>query len=199
MMIWDGVPETEHPGVYVEEVGGNPKSIDGVPTSDGDLFESMSGARFRYGVAIGGAALAGLGILLALPRGNVIFQLFDTPAGPLAMVVLFVAALLLSFLRRYVEWRRRVAGRALLPVGKVAFGVVAFMLATLVAVTICLIALAALLLAGPDFTSIMVTATINVLVGCFLVQLAGTSLRDVLLLAEAIRDRRPDPASISAE
>lgn len=184
------MPKVEHPGIYVEEVGGQPKPIDGVPTGGGDLFDAMSGARFRYGVAIGGAVLAGLAILLASTRGNVILQLFHTSWGTQLFVALFVAALVLGMLRRLVEWRRRVAGRALLPVGMVAFGLISFMLATIVALIICLIALVGSALVGPDVT-VMVAATINVLLGCVMVQFALKSLRDILLLIGAVRDNSP--------
>jgi hypothetical protein len=184
------MPETEHSGVYVEEAAGQPKPIDGVPTRGDDLFASMTGARFRHGVAIGGAVLAGLGILLASARGNVLQQLLDTSWGVQLFVALFVAALALGMLRRLVERRRRIAGRALLPVGMVAFGLISFMLATLVAVTICLIALAGSALVAPDVT-VMLTATTNVLIGCVMVQFALTSLRDILLLIAAVRDNSP--------
>ena len=70
----EGVPtrdpaEFEHPGVFVEEVGGTPKPIDGVPTKGGDASSTPDRARWLYGITLAGAALAGLGLWLAMSRG----------------------------------------------------------------------------------------------------------------------------------
>ena len=58
MMIWDGMPETEHPGVYVEETDGKPKPIEGVPT---DALTPADRRRWLIGLVIGAIVLAGLG------------------------------------------------------------------------------------------------------------------------------------------
>ncbi len=69
----EGVPtrdgaEVEHPGVFVEETGGTPKPIDGVPTHGGDALGRADRPRWAYAIAIGGSALAGLGLWLAVRR-----------------------------------------------------------------------------------------------------------------------------------
>ena len=61
--------EFEFPGVLVEETDAKPKPIDGVPTGAGDPLASAERARWLYRIAIGGAALAGLGLWLAMRRG----------------------------------------------------------------------------------------------------------------------------------
>jgi hypothetical protein len=57
--------ESGHPGVFVEETGGAPKPIDGVPTHGGDALAPADRPRWAYAIAIGTAALAGVGFWLA--------------------------------------------------------------------------------------------------------------------------------------
>lgn len=61
--------EFEFPGVFVEEVGAKPKPIDGVPTKGGDAPSPPDRARWLYAITLAGAALAGLGLWLAMSRG----------------------------------------------------------------------------------------------------------------------------------
>ena len=56
------MPETEHPGVYVEEVGGSPNPIDGVPT---DALTPAARRRWLIGLVIGAIVLTGLGFWFA--------------------------------------------------------------------------------------------------------------------------------------
>lgn len=194
-MIRGRVPETEHPGVYVEETDGKPKPIEGVPT---DALTPRDRRRWIVGLVIGGFVLAGLAVLFATTGGDLVAQLFVTPPGALGFIALLVGALLLGILRRLLEWRRRVAGRASLPLGRIAFGLAVFMVANLVAVTTCGIVLAVVVLAGWD-VEIMLTATIHLLVGGVMVQLVLGSLRDISLLAAAVRDHSSEAASLSRE
>lgn len=182
------MPEFEHPGVYVEEVGGKPKPIEGVPTSAGDALTWADGPHFFHGIAIGGAVLAGLGICLAMIRGNVIIDLIRTPAGVAGLGAVFVSAAVLAGLRALVEWRRRKAGRPPLRIGRLAFGVAVFQLVTLVALGICLLALVVSLLVAPAFTPVLLAVGLNVLVGYTWAWLAGAALRDLLLLVQAGND-----------
>lgn len=180
--------EFEFPGVLVEEAGASPKPIDGVPTNGGDALSAADRARWLYGIAIGGAALAGLGLWLAMIRGNVIIELLGTPGGLAGFAAIFVSAFVLSMLRMLVEWRRRSTRRPPLRLGKVAVAVAVFQLAELVAVGLCLTALLVSLLLARAFTPILLAAGINVLVGCTWTWMAGASLRDLLLLVQAARN-----------
>ena len=186
--------EVEHPGVYVEETGSG-KPIEGVPT---DALTPAARRRWLIGLAMGGFAMAGLAILHAATRGDLFIELFVARWGSFGLAGLLGVALLLGVLRRLLEWRRRVAGRAPLPLGRVAVGLLVFMLANLVAVIACAIVLAMVTLAGWD-VEVMLTATINLLVGGVMVQLAWGALRDLSLLAAAVRDRGSEAASLSRE
>ena len=181
------MPEFEYPGVQVEEVGGKPKPIDGVPTSASDPLTWADGPRFFQVIAIGGAALAGLGIWLAMTRGNVIIELVRT-AGVAGLAAIFGSAFVLTLLRALVEWRRRRAGRPPLSHGNLSLGLAVYLLATLVAQGICLLALVASLLVGPAFTQVLLAANLYVLVGSPWPWLAGAALRDLLLLVQAARN-----------
>jgi len=184
------VPEYEFPGVYVEEAGGNPKPVEGVSTRSGDPLAAADGPGFFRGVAIGGAVLAGLGIWLAMIQVNVVGQLLRSPAGVALPGAIFVSAAVLNLWRALVEWRRRRAGRPPLGRGRLALGVGVFLLAQLVAQGICLLALVVSLPVAPAFTPVLLAAAINVLIGGTFVWLAGTALRDLLLLAQAAREHR---------
>ena len=50
--------EFEHPGVFVEEPGGKPKPIEGVPT---DALTARDRRRWIIGLVIGAIVLVGLG------------------------------------------------------------------------------------------------------------------------------------------
>jgi len=182
------MPEFEHPGAHVEEVGGKPKPVAGVPTGGGDALTWADGPQFFRVVAIGGAVLAGLSILLAMVCGYVIIKLLFTPVGAAGLGAIFVAAFVLGMLTALVEWRRRRAGRPPLIYGNLALGVAVFKLATLVALGICLLALVVSLPFGPPVTAILLAAVLNVLIGCAFAGLAGGALRDLLLLMQAARN-----------
>lgn len=184
------MPQYEFPGVHVEEAGASPKLIEGVPTGTGDPLTAADGRRFFQWIAIGGAVLAGLGLWLAIVRGNAILQLLPSFAGAAILGATFVAAALLNGARALVEWRRRRAGRPPLRRGRLALGVGAFLLAQLVAQGLCLLALFVSWLIAPAFTSLLLAAFINVLIGGTWLWLAGAALRDLLLLAQAARDDR---------
>jgi hypothetical protein len=184
------VAEFEFPGVLVEETEGNPKPIDGVPTHIFDTLSKADWARWLYGIAVGGAALAGLAIWLTMIRENVIIRPFLTPVGIAGVGAIFVSAFALSILTSLVEWRRRKAGRPPLRLGWMQFGIVVFKLVALVAVGICLAAVLASLLVARAYTLDLLAAAINVLVSCTLVWLAGEALRDLLLLLQAARADR---------
>jgi hypothetical protein len=188
LRIVRSVPKYEFPGVYVEEAGGSPTPIEGIPTRAVDPPTWADGPYFFHGIAIGGAVLAGLGISAAMIRGNVIIELLGTPAGEAGFIAILAAALVLAGLRALVEWRRRRAGRPPLRFGKLAFGIAVFQLAALVALSICLLALLVSLLAGPPFTSVLLAAWINVVVGYVWVGFAGAAPRDFLLLLQAARN-----------
>jgi len=182
------MPEFEHPGVHVEEVGEKPKPIAGVPTSGGDVPTWADGPHFFRGIFIGGAVLAGLGILLAAVRGNAIIELVFTPVGVAALGATFVSAFVLSLLRALVEWRRRKARRPPLRGGNLALGLAVFKLAALVALGVCLLALIVSLPFGPPVTPVLLAAGLNLLVGYIFARLAGGALCDLLLLVQAARD-----------
>jgi hypothetical protein len=182
-MIWRPMPEFEFPGIFVEEAGGKPKPIDGVPTSAGNALTWADGPHFFRVIAIGGALLAGLGISLAMIRGNV-----RVPGGIAGLVAIFVSAFVLSMLRALVEWRRRRAGRPPLRPGRLALAVAVLLLAQLVALGICLLALVVSLPVAPAFTPVLLAAGLHVLIGCTWACLAGGALRDLLLLVQAARD-----------
>lgn len=57
-MIECPMPETEHPGVYVDEVAGQAGPIEGVPT---DALASRDRRRWVIGLVIGAIVVAGLG------------------------------------------------------------------------------------------------------------------------------------------
>jgi len=182
--------EIEHPGVYVEETGSG-KPIEGVPT---DALTSADRRRWLVGLAIGGFVMAGLAILLAATRGDLFLELLAARWGAIGVVGLLGVTLLLGVLRRRLEWRRRVAGRAPLPLGRLAVGLLVFLLANLVAVIACAIVLAMVTLAGWD-GEVMLTATLNLLVGGVMVQLVLSALRDLSLLTAAARDRGSSSSS----
>lgn len=173
-------PEYEHPGVYVDETGGG-RPIEGVPT---DALTWSDRAIWRVAI-IGGIILAGLGFGLAFTRGNVVEELFSMPGGEAGLVSILAAALLLGALRVLMEWRRRAAGRPPLQYGKLAFGVLLFQLATLVAVGICVPAWLGSLLVAPAVSWDLWVAVVNVLVGCVFLQMAGRSVRDLMMLIMA--------------
>jgi len=56
------MPETEHPGVYVEEAGGSPKPIEGVPTG---ALTPADRRRWLIGLVVGAIVLVGLGFWFA--------------------------------------------------------------------------------------------------------------------------------------
>jgi hypothetical protein len=182
------VREYEFPGVYVEEVEGKSKPIDGVPTDDGEALTWADGPSFVRVIALGAAVLAGLAIWLAMTWGNVTLELFFLPGGAESALALLGCALLLNALRALVEWRRRKAGRPPLRYGNVALGLAAFVLATSVAFGLCLLVWAASLLVTPDLSPDFLTAGLTVVVGSFLIRLIGGSVRDLLLLVQAARN-----------
>jgi hypothetical protein len=184
------VPEFEFPGVFVEETGRNPKPIEGVPTNAFDGLSKGDWARWLYGIAVGGAALGILGLWLTITREQAILRLFLAPAGVAGIGAIVVAAFVLGISRSMVEWRRRKAGRPPLRLGWVQFGVVAFQLAHLVAVGICLAALLGSLLVARAYTLDLVAAAINVLIGGTFVWMAGVARRDLLLILQAARTDR---------
>lgn len=184
------MPEFEFPGVIVEEVGGQPKPIDGVPTDGGGALGAADRVRWIYGIAIGGAALAGLGLWLAMIEVNVLMALVRMSGGVAGVVAIWVAAIVLGMSRALVESRRRRAGRPPLRPGRLALGLGVFQLANLVAWGICLAAVVVSLLVARAYTSVLVWAGINVVVGCALAWLVGGALRDLLLLVQAARADR---------
>lgn len=185
-MIKSGVPEYEHPGVYVEERA-SPTPIDGVPTDDGDALTAADRATWIYRVMIGGLVLTGLGFGLAVIRGNLILAIIRMPGGIELLGAIFVSAFVLAIVRPLVERRRRMAGRPELRVGKFVLGIVSFKFAALVAANLGLVALAASLLAGSALAPLLVAAGSNLLVGYVFVSLMAGALRDLLLLAQAAR------------
>jgi hypothetical protein len=187
-VIGGGVPEFEFPGVFVEETGGKPKPVDGVPTNFGDGLSPADWTRLAYGIVIGGAAVAGLGLWLAMVWREAMTGFLVTPAGALGLIAILGSALVLVGLRALVEWRRRLAGRPPLGLGKVAFGVAAFRLVYLVAFGLCLMVVVASLLVARAWTLELLAATIALLIGCMWAWFAGCALRDLLLLVQAARD-----------
>lgn len=179
--------EFEFPGVFLEEVEGKPKPIDGVPTGTGAPLGKADRARWLYAIAIGGVALAGLAFWSATIRGSVTVELLRSPGGIAAFGAIFLSAFVLSILRTLVRWRRRRRGRPPLAVGRLAIGLVVFQLALLVALGICLAALVLSLLVARAFTQDLVVAGLDVLVGGTWATLAGAALRDLLLLVQAAR------------
>jgi hypothetical protein len=177
--------ETEPPGVYVEAAG-LPGPIEGVPT---DALTWSDRAIWRL-ATIGGLVLAGLGIGLSLTRGNELAELIAMPGGAEGMLAILGAALLFGTVRGLVEWRRRSKGRPLLRYGKLAFGVLFFQLATLVAVGICLPVWLASFLVAPAYSWHLGMTFMNLLIGCVFIKFAGGAVRDLMLLVQAVRSPR---------
>ena len=186
------MPEYEHPGVHVEEVaGGGP--IEGVPTDGEQVPAWVEGPWFFRSALIGSAIFACLGILAAIVRGNVVVELILTPAGLVAFVALLVSAIVLSMVRAWVEWRRRKAGRPQLPLTDLMFRITVVSIAAVIAGNVGTIALVASLVTGQ--TSLPLAVGTNLLLGSMGILLSTRSLRDVLLLIEASRDRGVGPAA----
>lgn len=176
-------PEYEHPGVYVEERPPG-AAVEGVPT---DALTARDRRRWAIGLTIGAIVLTGLGIGLAIMRGNVIFQFIEMPGGGEIVLSIIGAAILFGTLKSLVEWRRRATSRPPLRRGRLAHGLVIFQLTTLIALLFWVLAWAASLLAARSLASAVLDGGINILVGCVLLQALGGALRDLLLLAQVAR------------
>lgn len=188
------MPDYEYPGVHVDEAGGG-RPIDGLPTDD-DLPAWAEAPWFLRIALIGGLILACLGIVLAVQGAVIVELILLRPA--LTWFLALIVPIILWIMRAWVERRRRKAGRPPLRITKLIMGIAVINVAELIAAHVGIIALVASLATGPPLSSLLFAVGTNLLLGGTLILFAMRALRDILLLAQASRDRSPNSTTTRA-